>query len=75
MAASAGTTYNVTIPHTSPMVRYTSEWYADCPVTNGTVQCGDGQTVQGSHFSNVTGAKFEIYFWGARPLLFFACGT
>ena len=59
------TTYNVTIPHTSLEVSYRDDWFADCPVSDGKMVCGDADgNVVGSHTTSVTSAKFSFKFYG-----------
>ncbi|CCA69439.1 hypothetical protein PIIN_03339 [Serendipita indica DSM 11827] len=67
----AQTTYNVTIPHTSIEIDYGSDWFADCPITDGKMVCGDAQgNVQGSHTTNVTSANFRFKFYGTALELY-----
>lgn len=73
MASTVGTTYNITVPHTSPIIDYwKGRWYVDCPIANGIQICGDGETVTGTHFSNTTEAEFHIRFWGTALVFLLA---
>ncbi|KAG8876305.1 hypothetical protein FRC20_001808 [Serendipita sp. 405] len=68
----AQTTYEVTIPHTSLEVDYSSsDWFANCPIEDGKIMCGnENGTVVGTHNSTVATSTFGFKFYGTALYLY-----
>lgn len=70
----AETTYNVTIPHTSPQIQYASDntgIWTHCPFQTDLQICSGTTQPDGYHFTNVSGTFFKLYFWGRLVLAVF----
>ncbi|KAG8761579.1 hypothetical protein FRC14_002766 [Serendipita sp. 396] len=72
----AQTTYEVTIPHTSLEVDYSSsDWFANCPIEDGKIMCGnENGTVVGTHNSTVATSTFGFKFYGTALYLYGEAG-
>ncbi|KAH7103307.1 hypothetical protein BKA62DRAFT_696485 [Auriculariales sp. MPI-PUGE-AT-0066] len=60
--------WNITVPHSSPLVAYGDTWVRACPTSNGVENCGEGSSHDANE--NISDKYLQISFYGTAIYLY-----